>query len=284
MGLKDILVHLDATERALVRLDLAIDLARTHEARLTGLYVVDLTPPAMALGAEGVGGGVAVAAVFEKMRQDALAEAAEVETVFRERLRLENVSGSWSLMEGITSAEVAARTRYSDLAILGQVDPDGDAPGPGATVEETLFSSGRPVIVVPFAGRFPTVGRNVIVGWTPSREAARALNDALPILARAESNSVVTVETDPRAQLPLEATPANAAAAHLDRHEIGAAVERLVAAEISVGDALLNHATDKSADLLVVGAYSHSRLREIVLGGVTRTLLRQMTLPVLMSH
>jgi nucleotide-binding universal stress UspA family protein len=282
MALKDILVHLDATGRAMARLGLAVELARQHEAHLTGLHVVDLTPPPIALGAEGVGTGVALAAVIEQMRRDALAQASGVETLFRERLRAEGLAGEWRRVEGITAEQVALHTRCADLAILGQQDPAAEVPTPSPMVEETLFSSGRPVLIVPFAGEFASAGRVVLIGWNGSREAARAAGDALPLLAPAASVTVLSVNTGGEDE---EVQPsADMLVRHLARHGAKAEARRAVARHLGAGDSLLNHAANLGADLLVVGAYSHSRLRELVLGGVTRTLLRQMTLPVLMAH
>jgi nucleotide-binding universal stress UspA family protein len=283
MALKDILVQVDATERAMVHLSLAVYLAKQHAAHVTGLYVVDVQLPPVALGADGLDAGLALTSTVEQLRRDARAQASRVEAIFRERLRLDGVAGEWRLVEGVAATLVTAHARYADLTIFGQPDPDGDDPGPGAIVEEALFSSGRPLLVVPFAGEFQTVGRTALIGWNASREAARAVNDALPLLARAVSTTVVTVDSGDRSD-GLGEAPATTLAVHLQRHGIRAGVKRIVAGEIGAGDALLNHAADASADLLVVGAYSHSRLREVMLGGVTRTLLRHMTVPVLLSH
>jgi nucleotide-binding universal stress UspA family protein len=150
-------------------------------------------------------------------------------------------------------------------------------------VEQALFSSGRPVLVVPHSGRFEAVGRTVLIGWNASREAARAANDALPLIAGAESATVLVVNPS-EAPGGDGAEPGAAIALHLARHGLRATAEHVVAPQVDDGEMLLNQAADLGADLLVVGAYGHSRLRELVLGGVTRTLLRQMTIPVMMSH
>lgn len=278
MALKDIMVLLDSTDRATGRLGLAAYLAKQHDAHVTGLYVVDVPPPPVAWDE---GAGLAVTTLMERQRQQALAEGAQVETIFRERLRLDAVAGTWRLVEGDTAGLVATHARYADLTILGQQDPDsGD---PSAIVEEALFSSGRPLLIIPFAGKFLTLGRKALVGWNASREAARAVNDALPLLQRVATTTVVTVGSGDSTDGPAE-SPANALARHLERHGIRAGVERIGQGGVGVGEALLDHAADVSADVMVIGAYSHSRVREILLGGVTRTILRQMTLPVLMSH
>jgi nucleotide-binding universal stress UspA family protein len=282
MQLKDILVHLDATEQATTRLRLAADLARRHDAHLTGLHVVDVEIPAFAT-TDASGGGAALVELLERMRRDALAAAAGVEAAFRERLRLDGLAGEWRLVEGVAAEQVALHARHADLAVVGQEDPDGGPPEAGAVLEQALFSSGRPVLVVPYAGRFEAVGRTVLVGWNAGREAARAVNDALPLIARAASTTVLAV--NPRQGPDGHGDqPGADIALHLARHGLKVAVERTVAPDVPDGDVLLNRAAELGADLLVVGAYGHSRLRELVLGGVTRTLLRQMTVPVLMSH
>ena len=145
------------------------------------------------------------------------------------------------------------------------------------------MTSGRPILVIPYIGRFDTFGTNILVGWNNSREAARAMNDAIPLLAKAAS--VTILEANPIGRKPAsdDATSADITR-HLARHGISAKTARTSTDRMSASDALLSYAADVSADLLVVGGYGHSRLRELILGGVTRELLQHMTLPVLMAH
>ncbi|MBX6747324.1 MAG: universal stress protein, partial [Acetobacteraceae bacterium] len=272
MQLKDILVHLDATEQARTRLRLAADLARQHDAHLTGLLVVDVMLPAIT-GAD-MGGGAMLAELLEQMRQDALADAAKVEAAFREQLRRDGIAGEWRQVEGPTPEIVALHARYADLVMLGQEDPDAGLPTAGPVIEQALFNTGRPVLLVPYAGRFDTLGRNVLIGWNASREAARAVNDALPLIAQAETATVLAI--NPRRGLDGHGEePGADIARHLARHGVKVKVEHTTATDVSDGEVLLNYAADLSADLLVIGGYGHSRFRELVLGGVTRTLLRQ---------
>ncbi|HWX48004.1 MAG TPA: universal stress protein [Roseomonas sp.] len=281
MQLKDILVHLDATEQGKLRLQLAADLARRHAAHLVGLFTVDIPVPAIA--APEAGGAAVLADLFQSMRQDRLAEAAEVEAAFREQLRRDGLSGEWRLAEGMAPELLALHARYADLTLLGQDDPESGGSAAEALIEAVLFGSGRPVLVVPYAGRFESLGRAALIGWNASREAARAVHDALPLLAQADSVTVLAV--NPRGGLGGHGEePGADIALHLARHGLTVQVEHTVAPELSDGDVLLNRAAELSADLLVIGGYGHSRLREVVLGGVTRTLLRRMTAPVLMSH
>ena len=164
--------------------------------------------------------------------------------------------------------------------MLGQDDPESDNTG---VLETVLFDSGRPVLAIPFAGSLPTIGKRVLVGWNASREASRALHDALPLLAKAESATVFLA--NPKGGLGAHGEePGADIARHLARHGVKVNVAKAVADDVSDSALLLNHASDMGADLLVMGAYGHSRLREFILGGVTRSLLREMTVPVLLSH
>ena len=145
------------------------------------------------------------------------------------------------------------------------------------------MASGRPLLMVPFAGDFPVLGQDVLVGWNASAEAARAVNDALPILQRARKVTVLSV--NPRRGIRGDGdVPAADIALHLARHGIRAEAAHTVVTDIGEGDALLSYAADIGADLLVTGMYGHSRLREMVFGGVTRSLLAEMTVPVFMAH
>ncbi|WP_270939103.1 universal stress protein [Falsiroseomonas oryzae] len=280
MAIKDILVHLDTTPASAARLDLAAGLAQRHAAHLAGLYVVDVALPVMAGGE--MGGGAFIAEMIESMRQAALEEGTKIEATFRARLARDGLAGEWRQVEGTTAGQVALHGRYADLVVLGQPDAGGESPA-GAAVEAALFETGRPVLVVPHAGVPALPGRRVLVGWNASREASRALHDALPLLAGAESVTVLTINADPGSTEHGQ-EPGADIARHLARHDLPVTVRRITGADISAGDLLLNEAADLGSDLLVMGGYGHSRLREFVLGGATRTLLGQMTVPVLMAH
>jgi nucleotide-binding universal stress UspA family protein len=281
MAIRDILVHLDGTADSTARLDLAAGLAQRLSAHLVGLYVLDVPLPVFAGG--DVGGGAVTAELITAMRDEVVAEAARVASVFRERLRRDGIAGEWREAEGTTATQVALHGRYVDLVLVGQANPDGSNPAATATVEAALFTSGRPVLVVPSIWAGGSVGRRALIGWNASREAARAVNDALPLLAGAESVTVLTIDAE--AKPDGNAGEAGAEIAlHLARHGVPATVRRVAGAEISAGDVLLNEAADLASDLIVIGGYGHSRLRELVLGGATRTLLGQMTVPVLMAH
>jgi nucleotide-binding universal stress UspA family protein len=144
--------------------------------------------------------------------------------------------------------------------------------------------AGRPLLLIPYAGEFATVGRNVLVGWTRTRESTRAVHDALPVIALSAMVTVLTVENR-RGAPDVRILPTADIAEHLARHGLAVSAARTVVSDgLTPADALLDYASDVGADMLVVGGYGHSRTREMILGGVTRDLLRHMTIPVLMSH
>jgi nucleotide-binding universal stress UspA family protein len=149
--------------------------------------------------------------------------------------------------------------------------------------DELALSAGRPVLFVPYAGRFPSLGKRVLVAWDTGREAARAVSDALPLLQRAESVEVTAFDPE-RGRRGHGQEPGADVGLYLARHGIKVQAARQSGAGFEVGAQILSRAADQGADLIVMGAYGHSRMRELVLGGVTRTILESMTVPVLMSH
>jgi nucleotide-binding universal stress UspA family protein len=284
MAFKDILVHLDASPRSAERLALAADLAARQGAHLAALYVTELPAPGMFYGdPSGFADARLVEEIIDKMRETATAAARGVEQRFNERIRRDGLSGEWRLVEGDVRETVTLHARYADLVVVGQEDPD-DSSGAGIAVAAgALLGAGRPVLVVPYAGKIVRFGETVLVGWKSSREASRAVHDALPLLRQARSVTILAI--NPEQGIGGDGdVPAADIALHLARHGVKAAAAHTVAKEIPEGDALLNYADDIGADLIVAGAYGHSRLQEFVFGGVTRSLLTTMTVPVLLSH
>lgn len=285
MAIKDILVHLDATPRSAARLDVALQLAAAHEAHVTGLYVIDLPSAAVFNSYPSVFVDVQrVDEMLGAMRAQREEEAAGVEAAFQAALTRQGVAGEWRLADGELAATVALHARYADMLVIGQ----NERSGPGSTLAgemppSVLMGAGRPLLVVPYAGSFPTMGQNVLVGWNGTAEAARAVNDAIPLLQKAAKVTVLSI--NPRRGIDGDGdVPAADMALHLARHGVRATAAHTVAPDIGEGDALLSYAADIGADLLVCGMYGHSRLREQVFGGVTRSLLTEMTLPVFMAH
>jgi nucleotide-binding universal stress UspA family protein len=285
MTLKDILIHLDAGPRSAVRLDTAVALARQHGARLTGISVVDLPSVDLYYGTTMPFSGIGPEDLVQRMRADASAVLEPVGKSFNDRLRREELEGEWRLVEGHLPPTVALHARYADLTIVGQ--PNRDEPFESASTDamigHTVMTSGRPVLAVPFAGSFSSIGDRVLVAWNAGREAARAINDALPLLRKASHVTVLAI--NPRHGIGGHGdVPAADMALHLVRHGVKAEAAHTVAKDISDAEALLSYTSDIGADLIVAGAYGHSRAREMVFGGVTRTLLAEMTVPIFLSH
>lgn len=280
MAIKDILVQLDASEASAKRMRLAADLARQHEAHLHGLSVIDVAYSGSLLYADDM----VATRLVEQLRAQAQAEAAKIEAQFRAMMTADGISHEWSLIEGVAAEIIADHARYSDLCVLGQNDPENAAvTGGGTILEHVLFASGRPVLMVPYTGAPETIGQRVMIGWTPTRESTRAVHDAMPLLAPAASVTILTVAAQAE-DIAERGALTSAIATHLARHGVNVTAHEAVGGDISVANLMLNAISDEGIDLLVIGAYGHSRLREMVMGGVTRTLLEQATVPVLMSH
>ena len=168
----------------------------------------------------------------------------------------------------------------SASSVLAQSEP-GKLPARELIIEAALFESGRPVLVVPYIQSGGLKLDRVLVAWDGSRNAARAIADALPLLARAKAVEVVVVAGEPGKSDEL---PGADIAHHLARHGLKVNLQKIVSPEVDVPNTLLSHAADAGTDFIVMGGYGHSRLREFVLGGATRGVLASMTVPVLMSH
>ena len=273
MSYKTIVVHVDDGARASERLELGLRLAADFDAHLVALFALDAgRVPSYALAEAGP-----LLQEIELRRRTEAAAAAESE--FRQAQRRASVNAEWRLSMGGALPALQLSARYADLVIAGQPEP---ADALAMTLAgDLVLSVGRPVLFVPYAGRWRSTGKRVLVAWNASREAARAVSDALPLLRRAEAVEVVAFEPRPGDHGEL---PGADIALYLARHGVKATAARQSAPEIDIGAQILSRAADTSADLIVMGGYGHSRLRELVLGGATRSLLEAMTVPVLMSH
>jgi nucleotide-binding universal stress UspA family protein len=295
MAFRDLLVCVDPTTAGEIRLNLAFDLARAGKAHLAAAYALPVErrappdprlaglPPIPSDGligavAGGLGGGGGAAG--HEPGEAALEESVELR--FRAELGQHGLDGDWQLYDAGDVAVVIELAKSADLTILGQVSPDLRTGGV-LRPEDVVVATGRPVLVVPYAGVFPTVGKRAVIAWDGTREAARAVGDALPLLAGAEAVTVMFVGAQEAALERLKPS-LERVVAHLRRHGIAARVEETVRGELAVSDVLLSRAADLAADLIVAGAYHHSQLREALVGGVSRELLEHMTVPVLLSH
>ena len=286
MSLQDIVVLLDGSARDETKLAIALQLAKRNDAHLTGLCPLELLLPAdMSFALGGYPDLWSLPEFAKQVESQAQARAATIETGFRELLRREGLNGGWDCETGPLIPAVTRRVQACDLLIIGQNDPDHPSPAVARTLlEDVLMTAGRPLLIVPYAGRFDTIGTNALVGWTPTRESARAVHDALSVFTPGAKVTVLSVE-GANAGPDVDTVPTADIAEHLARHGLTVSAARTVASDgLSPADALLDYASDISADLLVVGGYGHSRTREMIMGGVTRDLLQHMTVPVLMSH
>jgi nucleotide-binding universal stress UspA family protein len=281
MSYKDLLVVLDPEPAARGRIDLAAALAERFAAHLVGLYPLLVPQRPRELGYFDP---ALLDPFFESLREQARAAADEVREQFEHVARLRGLSAEWRLVPEGPDGDPALHARYADLTILGQLDPDrGETEGLRPRPEQVTLASGRPILIVPYAGRFENVGQRVVIAWNSAREAARAVHDAMPLLIAAEAVTVLTIDPREGPQGHGE-LPGADISLHLARHGVKAQVERTVSADLPVGEVLLSRLADLGADLLVMGAYGHSRMRELLLGGATRSLLQSTTVPVLMSH
>jgi nucleotide-binding universal stress UspA family protein len=277
MNYKTILVHLDAGKRVGERLAIAKRFAEALDAHLTGLFA--LSAPRIPSYALAEAGPVVIEAEA-RYRTEA---SRDVEQAFRAATAGLARSAEFrsTMRDALAAMQLSAR--YADLVVIGQPEPEAGAGLADDFAEELVLSAGRPVLFVPYAGTFPEVGRRVLIAWNAGREAARAVTDALPVLARASTVQVVAF--DPRkGDADHGDIPGADIALTLARHGVKVSVAQQQSDDVDVGNQILSRAADMQADLIVMGAYGHSRLRELVLGGVTRTLLDTMTVPVLMSH
>jgi nucleotide-binding universal stress UspA family protein len=275
------LVVLDADQSSRERISYAAGLAARFEAHLVGLYltVSSLTRDEYALLDIGI-----LDISFFRDPAKSREEAEKTRAFFEEVTARQGISAEWRTASGYPAGMAAMHGRYADLIVIGQLDAyDAQAGLLRARPEDVTMLAGRPVLVVPFTGAFEPTGTRVLVGWDASREAARAVGDAMPLLAGAEAVTVLTIDAE-ESPFGHGQIPGADIALYLARHGVKAEVERTVSAGIGIGNTLLSRAADYGADALVMGAYGHSRVRELLLGGTTRTVLTSMTLPVLMSH
>lgn len=276
MRIRDIVVHLDATAAASGRVELACGLARRHGARLVGLFT----------HAGKTTLGLAPAHQPALLTQGArIAEAA-----FRRITGAFEIETGWMVEPAAAESAVAqgviVQAREADLTVLGQPDPRETASGvPSDLIEQTVSHAGRPVLVVPYAGQFQAIGRRVVIAWNGSREAARAVADALPLIDGAEAVSVLSLRAKAAGRLTA-AAPLEGIVAHLTRHGLPAAPDRLVfeANAIEAAERLLSHLADAGADLLVLGAAGRGRAAPSTKRSLTSGILARMTIPVLLSY
>ena len=278
MSYKTILVHFNDERRVKGVIDAATFIGERHGAHVIALYVM---PPIPTYGPTAFGAGY-IQAGLEAFR----AEADRVRKAFEDASRGRPIVPEWRLVapgERTVADCVIDHARQSDLVIVGQRDESFDFSSVLDVPERVIIECGRPVLVIPNAGTFPKIGERITIAWGARREAARAVFDALPLLVAAERVRIVSV--NPRRGSPAAGDlPGAEIGTTLARHGVKCEAGTAISHEIDVGDVLLSGLTDDGADLLVMGGWGHSRMRELIFGGVTRHILEHMTVPVLMSH
>ena len=287
MALRDLLVYVDQSDGALVRLRLSADLARRHSSRLTALFVRERNPAQLHEQSTAELGLVSCEEINRTNQRilKSIDDTAERLRSALEAIKLEHrLEVELRCLGGVASVVVAQHARFADLCVLSQNVPI-DATSVGYTFsEELLFMTGRPVLFVPEIGSFETLGRHILVAWNSSRASARAVNDALSLIERAEQTTVLALNPTDYVDR-YHALPPEKMVAHLKRHS--ASVQGISLKNVptdSIADALQAEAHKVGADLIVAGAYGHPKLWEKLMGGVTRNLLARMTLPILMSY
>ena len=256
----------------------ALSAATVFDAHVSGvIYRYLFEMPGTIMGAS------AAAAVIATQRRENEKAVADAASAFERAATLAGVAHDHITPEvSLTRApeQFGKLARTYDLAIVGQPDPDRGGPEE-LIVEGALFGSGRPVLVVPYTQKDAMKLDHITVCWDGSRAAARAVADATPFLRKSKAIDVLMVQSK---EAPAGEVVGADMAQHLARNGLKVTLERLTAPDLKVADAILSYVADRGSDLLVMGGYGHSRLREFILGGVTREILSSMTLPTLMSH
>jgi len=275
MRYHDILLHLTDDERSREKAATALAIAKRFDARVTAAYTLPFPQQLYYMGE------YVPPSFFELQREEASQKAEAIRNQFEQDARHAGVAAEWLVSQELPIDLLPRLGATCDLVVVGQPDPDLDRgrAETGRLPADLALALGRPVLVVPYIGRYPSPGDTVMVAWNGTREAARAVHDALPLLKMAKSVTVFCIDPD-----PAQGESAAALVKHLLHAGIAAKVKHTLSADVSVGDVLLSALADAGTDLLVMGAYGHSRLRETVFGGVTATVLTSMTVPVLLSN
>lgn len=277
MDYKTVLVQVDANPRSAARLQVARALAANFTAHLTALYAANPTKFLMSPISPEAAVMVGQAIEWDD-RREANARAMVM-------AQCQNDGAHWDLLvdRGPPEAACLRHAVYADLLVLGQTDPEGGSEVPQNFAARVLCATSAPVLIVPHAGDISTVGQRILISWNASVQAARAVRGALPLLQRAAEVHIVTYDQgqDDLDDIPM---PGANLATYLMRHGVNATVLDASSGNSDVARLLLAQATELGSDLIVMGGYGHSRAFEIVMGGMTRSVLASMTIPVLLAH
>jgi nucleotide-binding universal stress UspA family protein len=277
MMIKDIIANLDVDSSRDVTADYALSVARAFGAHVSAVaFAYEAVVPGSIFSRESL-------RILEAERARRETAAKDAAGKFEEAARQNGLSAEAHVVKAsmTKAAETFGRlARRFDLAVVGQVEPD-KLPARQLIIEAALFDSGRPVLLVPYIQREGLKLDEVMVCWDGSRNAARAVGDAMAFLARAKAVEIVLVASEPGKSGEIAGADV---AHHLARHGLKVELRQIVVQDLDVANTILSHSADIGADFIVMGGYGHSRLREFVLGGATRGILGAMTVPTLMSH
>ena len=277
MALKDILVHVDSGEGSPSRIEAAIRLAKQHDAHIAGLYILFPMnlPPYVA--------NEFPAEVLEMQKKRDEKELQESKQRFEALISDTGVSYEWRAEQGHYEEVVCEHARYVDLLILGQRDENEPMSPSDASPDSVVLKSGRPAIIVPYIGIPDNFPDRSLIAWNGKRESLRAINDAMPILQKCSYVKVASFIEEAKKREAMSLSEKEIIR-HLGRHGVDAQAEIVNPGDLDIGNALLSYVADEAVDLLIMGCYGHSRFRELLLGGVTKRIFAEMTIPVLMSR
>ena len=278
MTFKTVLVHCDAGKTTPKCLAVAAEVAQKFDARLVALHA--RAPFEMpTFYEESFSMGPLVEAHEERVKADQAVSRGYFDTAMKGKA----LTSEWRESDGRADDVLVVNARYADLVVVGQNSPDDPFTTPDNLPEAVAMAGGRPTLVVPHTGAGKPIGKNVMLCWNASRESARAASDAMPFLKAAQKVIVLVVE--PRTtDAGHGAEPGADVATWLAKQGVKVTVQCEIAPDADVGSVILSRAADHAVDLIVMGVYGHSRLREWAMGGASRAMLAAMTVPVLMSH
>ncbi|MBD8892905.1 universal stress protein [Roseibium litorale] len=276
MALKDILTIIDLAG-AQPAANYALDLAGRSDAHVTGLAMAfEPVVPAFAAAPMPVD-------YLQAAHEQAVAAAKDARGVFDELARRAGINSESRVADLLTGGpleSVLQHCRTTDMVAVSQANPDSPEPMRDLLIETILFESGVPVLLVPYIGAPAGAPKHVLIGWDGSSTATRAVHAALPMLSSAEKITVLLIEKKARGG----GQPGAEIATYLARHGLDVTIDVVTNPQAGVADTLLNYVSDHGIDLVVMGGYGHSRMREFLFGGATREILASMTVPVLMAH
>jgi nucleotide-binding universal stress UspA family protein len=276
--MKNLLVHVDTDPRAALRVEIALRLAREFGGHLAGLHVI--APPFVPMMTHAP----VPPEIIEEQIRVGREEAAKAAATFKGLADASGLSTEWRAVEGFAAEVIARHARYADLTVLGQTDLDQPQYRSAPDLPDRVsLAAGSPALVIPRVGSFPAIGQRIVVAWNASREARRAVSDAMPFLKQARTVTVMAVRPE-RDRAAHGEVPGADIALFLARHGVKAEAMEVHGEDVAVADLLLSRVADLAADLVVMGSFGYPRLMELALGGVTRAMLAHMTVPVLLSH